>query len=344
MARTDVILPQYNVSDDEYVMVDILVENEAYIEKGQEVAVFEGSKAAYEIEAPVSGYISFNSKIGEVVKVNEPFAEIFDSLEEAKEKLSRQLDKTKVSINISTKAKRLIDENNIDIKVFEGKDIVRESDVAKYLVNSQKDEKEIIVNERSLIIFGIGTQADVAYDAVVETGSFDIVAYVDYEASLDEKDNIPVISRSHFSKLLNTERFSVYVCLPERKLEHSICTEVKASQSNLVSIISKSASVSERAIIGENVFIGPKCVVGPFVELQQGVRMLNGASVAHHSVIGTQTWISDGASIGGNVVIGANCLFGLNSSVNKRVTIGEKCIINSNVNISTNQKQGSFLR
>jgi len=337
-------LPQYNVSDDDYILIEKLLDNGAYVKVGQEIAVFEGSKAAYDVESPFEGYISFDAAEGDVVKVNTGFAQIFNNLEDAKKQNLSENNVALSSVNISLKAEKLISENNIDPAVFVGKDIIRHSDVEKYISETQNFDTDVEISDESLIIFGIGSQADVALDAVAEIGEFALAAYVDYKQSQTKKNNLPVISHQNFLKIINSNAVAVYVCLPDRKLERQIFKEVRASRSHLVTIISKTAVISPRAEIGNNVFIGPHCTVGPFAKLSDGVRMLNGSSVAHHATVEENSWISDGARIGGSVVIGADCLIGLNSSVNKHVKIGSKCIVNSNTGVSENQNDGTFVR
>jgi len=336
-------LPQYNVSDDDYILVEKLLDDGAYVKVGQEIAVFEGSKAAYDVEATFEGYIRFDAAEGDVVKVNSGFAQIFDNLEDAKKQnLSQKNAPSRV--NISLKAEKLMSENNISPTVFVGKDIIRLSDVEEYISNTQNFDTEVEISEKSLIIFGIGSQADVALDVVNEVGEFALAAYVDYKQSQTKKNNVPVISHQNFLKIIKSSAVAVYVCIPDRKLEQQIYKEVRASSSHLVTIVSKTAAISPRATIGDNVFVGPNCTVGPFAKLSDGVRMLNGSSVAHHATVEENSWISDGARIGGSVAIGADCLIGLNSSVNKHVKIGSKCIVNSNTGVSENQDDGTFVR
>ena len=337
-------LHQYNVSDDEYVLVEIMVSEVEKVEAGQHIATFEGSKAAYEVEASTGGYVAFSCGVGDVIKVNEVFATVYERLEDIKREPTISKIRDPEDANISAKARNLLEKNNLDIKLFSGKDIIRVSDVENYISEMHSLDLSLELTDRSLLIVGIGSQADVVNDIISEVGDFEISAYVDYKNEIKSKDGLPVISLHQFKSLTLANSIAVYVCLPDRDLEKTLVADVQNSKAYLVNVISRTATVSPRAKLGRNVFIGPNCLVGPFADIGDNVRMLNGSSVAHHSKIGAGTWICDGATVGGNVEIGNQCLIGLNSSVNKKIKIGHKCVITSGTNVSENKQDGVFVR
>lgn len=344
MTNTNVRLPQYNVSDDEYVLVEIKVSQDEKIEVGQHIATFEGSKAAYEVESTASGYVAFSGSVGDVIKVDEVFATIYEHSEDIEKEAKISKKQSSGDTNISAKARKLIETYDLDIGLFNGKDIVRVSDVEKYIAETQPVDLSLTLTDRSLIVVGVGSHSDVVHDTILEIGDFEISAYVDYKNEIKSKDGLPVLSLQQFKSLILTHSIAVYVCLPDRDLEKTLVIEIQSSKAHLVNVISKTATVSPRAKLGRNVFIGPNCLVGPFADIGDNVRMLNGSSVAHHSKIGAGTWISDGATIGGNVEVGSQCLIGLNSSVNKKIIVGDKCVVASGVNVSDNKQNGVFVR
>ena len=81
----EVIVPQENVSDDAYTIVDILFKNGAKVQKGDNLLVCEGSKTAFEITAQTDGYITYLKKIGDEVSVGTVIAEITSSVKKQNE-------------------------------------------------------------------------------------------------------------------------------------------------------------------------------------------------------------------------------------------------------------------
>lgn len=354
----EILIEQVNVSDDEYRLVKLSCNSGDKVEKGENLFSYESSKAIFDFEADENGYIYLNPnlKIDESYKVGHKIAVISESKLSSKEvdnnfQTNEKSNSNKDHVtNFTKKAAKLFEESDLDISQFEGMSIVTEENILdaieskQSLKNRKKPQPELKVDNTSLIIFGIGSQAEVAFDQLCEVNNYNVIAFADYGNSLDEKENLPVISEEQFFKIINKDNINVYICVPDQDKEAEILSLVNNSKSKLINIFANSAVISSSAIIGQNVFVGPNCVVGPYAEIQDSVRMLNNSSVAHHSIIGAHSWISDGARIGGTVKVGKKCLIGLNSSINKKTVIGDSCIVNSNVAVISDHKSGTFIK
>src|SRR4051812_13755783 len=69
-------LPQANANDTAATLVAWLVQPGSQVKRGQQVALFETSKAAVEIDAPNDGWLVAMAKVGEMIEVGKPFARI----------------------------------------------------------------------------------------------------------------------------------------------------------------------------------------------------------------------------------------------------------------------------
>ena len=330
-----ILIQQENVSDDEYKLIEVLCKSGDKVKKDQHLFSYESSKAVIDYESNNNGFIYLNPsiKIDEFYEVGHQIAII------SKSKLTSDemheyftLDKNdeiqdQHEVNFTKKALKLFEQSDLNISSFKGMSIVTEDHILNFLSshkkrdNNKASKQKLKLNENSIIIYGIGSQADVVFDILSEAGKYDTVAFVDFKNSISDKENLPVISHEYFEEIIQNNIVNVYICIPDQDKEEQLLKLVKESNSKLITVIDKSAVVSSKATIGENVFIGPNCTLGPYTEIADSVRMLNNSSVAHHSVIGSGSWISDGARIGGYVVIGKRCLIGLNSSINKKTTI-----------------------
>ena len=136
---SDILIDQINVSDDEYLLVELLVESGSKVLKDQHLLTYESSKSAFEFEANISGYVYFNPKliIDESYKVgfkigvisdsklsNSDLALIFDSTE-------RVLDEIPSEIKFTKKAQKLFTEYKIDLSKLEKLPIITEDYILK---------------------------------------------------------------------------------------------------------------------------------------------------------------------------------------------------------------------
>lgn len=64
-----IFLPRENVNDDSMLLQQWLVESGAWVEEGQPIAAFEGSKATFEVSAPRSGYLQYTLDCGSEIPV-----------------------------------------------------------------------------------------------------------------------------------------------------------------------------------------------------------------------------------------------------------------------------------
>ena len=62
--------------------------------------------------------------------------------------------------------------------------------------------------------------------------------------------------------------------------------------------------------------------VEPFVTIGDHVCLYCNSTVAHHSTVKDNVWVTSGTVIGGNTTIGENCFLGINSTIGHNITIG----------------------
>ena len=138
----EILVEQVNVSDDQYKLVELNCNSGKEISKGEHLLSYESSKAVFEYEAIENGYLYLNPelevdefydvgfKIG-VISSEEieesKISEIFNS------SVEEQANKT--SQNITKKALKLINENNVDISALGDSAFITEKHVLEYLKN-----------------------------------------------------------------------------------------------------------------------------------------------------------------------------------------------------------------
>ena len=156
----EILVEQINVSDSQYKLVELLVNSGDEIKKNDLILSYESSKAITDIEATENGIIYFNPQlqIDEFYDVGYKMGVISDK--PLKESIiseifgfSKNESLIKNEKNITKKALKLINENNIDISIFKNSIFVTEKNVQDYLskhnslkidfIEDKKFEKQI---------------------------------------------------------------------------------------------------------------------------------------------------------------------------------------------------------
>ena len=114
-------IEQINVSDDEYMLVEMAYESGTYVEKNKLLFSYESSKSVYEVQALDSGYLYFNPEceleenygIGFkiAIQVSESIADDEIKNHFAVEKIANSTQSS--DIKISRKAQKLIDSSRL---------------------------------------------------------------------------------------------------------------------------------------------------------------------------------------------------------------------------------------
>ena len=129
-----------NANDSGAVLVEWKKTVNTYVKKGEVIAVFETTKAAFDIEAPADGFLQSKLIVGDFVEQEEEICEL------TLEKTILKPVSEKAQFKITKKAQNLIDEYNLNVELLpENIEIVREKDVKTYLMRQQhlmKDENK----------------------------------------------------------------------------------------------------------------------------------------------------------------------------------------------------------
>lgn len=119
-------LSQANANDTSATLVRWLALPGSRVEKGTPLALFETTKAIYEVEAPASGWVVAHSQVGDMVEIGTTFAEMLTHTPKEATKLST----AGQEIRITAKARRLMEEHGIsEAQLPAGLTLVREQDI-----------------------------------------------------------------------------------------------------------------------------------------------------------------------------------------------------------------------
>jgi len=137
----EIIIPKESVNDDSVLLLEWYKENGAKVNKGDNIANCETSKAIFDIEAPMDGYLFYQYKIGDEIPVGNLLAIISKkhSFSFINYNLSEEEDHIlKEKVRFSKIALQLIEKNDLKKETFYHLNMVTKEDVLRYLEDLKK--------------------------------------------------------------------------------------------------------------------------------------------------------------------------------------------------------------
>lgn len=176
-----------------------------------------------------------------------------------------------------------------------------------------------------LLIVGAGGHGRSVAEAVLISGDFDLVGFLD-DGAFARGGNVlglPVLGPARTFTDYAALASHAVVAIGNNALRKTFCAQLQAAGFALASVIHPRAIVSPRAQLGEGVAIMAGAIVGTEAVLGQGVIVNSGAVVDHHAqvhdfghlgvnacmaggtVVGALAWVQAGAAIGYGVQLAA---------------------------------------
>lgn len=175
---------------------------------------------------------------------------------------------------------------------------------------------------KKLLIIGAGGHGRSVAEAVLATGSHEIVGFVDDGAAkLARVWQFPVLGTTADLSTWRAQADSAIVAIGNNAAREALCNRLLQAGFELATIIHPRAIVSPRASIGAGSAIMAGAIVGTEATLGCGVIVNSGAVVDHHaqvhdyghlgvnacmaggSVLGRSAWLQAGAALGYGVKI-----------------------------------------
>lgn len=345
--------PLVNTNEPEVIVIEWLVKPWSKVAANDIICIIETTKTTFDVEAGIDGYIYPVLEAGASAKVGSTLAYIFPNDDPA-QLIEIEIHDISSEVRlISKKAKKILEENNLSIDELPGTGPIKEDDVLSYIEQRKnsslkKDERlnKIDINQKSLLLYCAGDHADVLYEAVLSGDEYEIIVFIDYLGKLNikEKFGLPVFHKSQLAHIRELGVKNIHINTNSYILTKDVFRKSTELGFNAVNIFHASSIISPTSIMGVNIFVGANSIVCTKAEIGDFTKILNGASVAHHSKIGENCQISDGARIAGNVVVGNHCLIGLNATVNMKVKIGNNVTIISGASAYSDIHDKEILR
>jgi sugar O-acyltransferase (sialic acid O-acetyltransferase NeuD family) len=186
--------------------------------------------------------------------------------------------------------------------------------------------------EKSLIIFGSGDIAELAYYYFSTDSDYKVAAF-----TLDSEYikaatfcGLPLTPFESLEQHFPPDQYDLFVALSYAQLnevrkDKYLAGKLKGYE--FTSYISSRATVLNEGRIGENCFILEDNTIQPFVTIGNNVTLWSGNHIGHHSTIRDHCFIASHVVISGGVEIKPQCFLGVNATLRDHIVVGEKCVV-----------------
>jgi sugar O-acyltransferase (sialic acid O-acetyltransferase NeuD family) len=204
------------------------------------------------------------------------------------------------------------------------------------------------MSEKPVVIFGVGSFAQVAAVYLDRDSSREVVGYT-VDGEYVDSDTFAGLPVAAFEDLLQShppDRVDLLVATGFRgvnTIRRGIYERCKEHGYEFVSYVSSRAMNMSDHQVGENTFVFEANVIQPFVEIGDDVVVWSGNHIGHHSRIASHCFIASHAVISGHVSIGENCFVGVNATFRDGVTIGQRCVIGAGALVLADHEEGTVL-
>lgn len=196
------------------------------------------------------------------------------------------------------------------------------------------------MSDKKTILIGYSGHGYVVAEAALETG-IEIVGYSDRNAVSANPFNLEYLGVEKDEDFAGWSMDASFMLgIGENALRQRIAELVMRHNKELLTVVSKWASVSKTAKIGDGVFINRNASVNALAEIGNYVILNTGCIIEHECVLADAVHVAPGAVLAGNVKVGERTFIGANSVIKQGITIGKDVIIGAGTVIISDVPDG----
>lgn len=329
----EVLMPRMGANEDTVILGSWLVKEGEFVHKRQIIATLESTKVTQDLYSPADGYIHLLIAEYDEVAVGTKIAIITESADQAVVETPQEQTEER---RFTDKARKLIEEHNIDVNLLPVGKLIREKDLEPYL-GSKFSIKESLGNH--LIIYGTGGWTREIINMCRQTHAYQVDYIIGGIGDWNDKESImgvPIVKSSQLDELIEkgyNKVVNAVAVTPNAFSRNDVVELLTKRNFDFPNIIDRSAVfgadvkmgvgnlVMAGAVIGTEAIIGNHCVINA------------NCTLSHNNIISDCCHIASGAVLAGNVVVGENTLIGQNCSIYANVHIGKNVLIQNGCSV-----------
>lgn len=340
-----IVLPNFDVNENEATITDIYIEEGSFVNEGELLFKAENTKGIKEITAKEGGYIKiFCEKFG-VKKVGALLGEIFPTREDYENAAGAEQKKESedIQINATKKAIELAKYFHISIqqlcKEKEG-GIVKEADVRKHVEVQKKAEvrpgREQInrYDRERVVIIGAGKGAEIAMDILMDDKDKYVVGVVDSFKKDFTSYHCPLLSCSvdDFPEKIDPHMYDTVILslgstLNTMKTRKELFEKYTKAGIRFTNAIASDVNIRRAVKIGVGNIIMHNCYIGTGTEIGNNNMISYGMNLGHHCTIGNHNLLGPGFTTAGCVDLGNECIVMTGVKTRSYIRIGSRSVL-----------------
>jgi len=331
----EILMPRIGANDDTAILAQWNVNDGDFVTKKQAIANLESTKQTMDLFAPIDGFIHLLVEALEEVEVGKVVAIISEGNADMKSSVEESIDPF-AGIKITEKAKKLVEDNNIDINLLPKGKLIREKDIED-LIGPGYSIAETLSN--SLIIYGTGGFTREVIHVTRQFPSYRIAYIIGGMGDWKDKEQVlgvPIINAAQMDELFQqgyTKIVNAVAVTPGAFSRREVFISLKEKKYDFPNIVDKTVSFGENVCMGEGNLIFAGSVIGSDVKIGNNCIINQNCTISHGNIISDSCHIASGAVLAGDVVVGENTLIGQNSTIYMGVNVGRNVVIHNGCNV-----------
>ena len=353
-AFAQVIAPMLGVNEQEAQLVELIVTTGRKVVVGDHLCTLETSKATFEVEAEVEGYIH-NVLVakGQLVTVGAVLFEISsEPPTESPASLSvssapaTEANAQPEGLLITEKGLRLAKELGVALDALPLGALVTEAMVRGFSTKTaptagaaKTSEVKVPFDANELLIIGAGGHAKTIIDLVRQASHYHLAGLVAQPPpGVSEVLGVPVLGGEEVLQSLYDKGIRLMVngdgAINRNQIRHEIFVRMAERGFAFPRIIHPKAVVEPSAEIGGGVQVFGMAFIGSAARVGFGAVINTGAIVSHDCKIGDLVHLTPGVVLAGSVEVGIGALIGMGVTTAVGVRIGEWARIGNGARIN----------
>lgn len=329
-------MPLLGVNDDKVILHKWNVGRGQKVNVGDELAQLETTKASFALEAETAGYLYPIVEDGSEVSVRSVLALLLDHPDEnavgALLATRQPVPAAEKGLQLTAKARELIEKTGVDISGLPADRVIRECDVVELLrVDHPRQEASSLRRDsaRIVAVYGASKAGCAVVEAIRAMGGYEVAAFLDDTPGLigSAVFGLPVWSGGELEKLVSRGIGAMATHIGVREFRIKMRDRALAAGLTLLNVIHPRAYVSPSVQMGVGNLIKAGAIVDTEVQLGDCCIIDNGAIVAHHNTIRDACHLAPGVAMGGECGLGERTLVGVGSQIASRTQIGRNVIV-----------------
>lgn len=196
-------------------------------------------------------------------------------------------------------------------------------------------------NQVEIVLIGAGGHARSCLEIIIEN-DFKIVCAIVAEDSEDELDGVPILKGdTHLTDFYNHGVRKAFVAVGSNIVRDQISNHLVNLGYELVTVLSKKATISNNVHIGPGTLVMPNAVINGHSQIARGCIINTGAIIEHDCRIEQSSHVAPGAILGGCVSVGKRAMVGLGARVLPEIKLGNDTFVGAGAVVTKDVREGS---